>query len=53
MNSKMDCVMCGYEAEWIAAETNEALCEKCTKTNEEIKIRDYPHKVFKFRPEKI
>jgi len=38
-----ECVMCGEEAEYIAPETNEALCEKCAIINEDIK-KSYPHK---------
>ncbi len=41
---EIKCVMCKGEAEYIAPETNEPLCEKCAITNEEIKKRDYPSK---------
>ena len=49
---KTKCVMCGNDAEYIATETNEPLCENCTLINEGIKERDYPEKVekFKFKP---
>lgn len=50
---KPKCTMCGNEAEYIATETNEPLCENCTLINEEIKERDYPDKVDKFKPKPI
>ncbi len=40
---EIKCVMCGGEAEYIAPETNEPLCEKCAIINEDIK-KSYPHK---------
>ncbi len=42
------CVMCGEIADYIASETNEALCEKCAKINEDIKKMHYPYKITKF-----
>jgi len=31
------CIMCKEEAEYIVEETEEPLCEKCMRTNEEAK----------------
>ena len=45
--------MCSKEAEYIATETNAPLCENCTLINEDIKERDYPEKVDKFKPKLI
>ena len=41
--------MCGNVAGYIATETNEPLCESCTLINEDIKRKDYPEKVEKFK----
>lgn len=43
------CVMCGNEAGFIATETNEMLCENCAGINEDIKSKDYPKKLEKFK----
>lgn len=48
--NKIECVMCGERPEFIATETKELLCRNFTIINEDIKHRDYPHKINKFRP---
>jgi len=45
----MKCSMCSNEAEYIATETNTPLCLNCNTINEDIKHRDYPEKVDKFK----
>ena len=48
---EIECVMCGEESEFIAPETEEALCSGCAYINEEIKY-NYPHK-WKYKLRKI
>ncbi len=48
---QINCSMCGKDAEYIAPETNEPLCENCACINEDIK-KGYPHK-WKYKLRKI